>query len=493
MDFKSPEELILYFKSNDRIKFTVKLFYVLQFVEKYPEYQNDCGTSWCSDGRNFISNPIILGKTLSIKPNTINANFRSHGFAIIPVKFEELSAEFPNLSDVKNWKKRINHQYNFCSTSFIDEVKQIPCRPFPSLKSLEKSFFISNTPCANYVAIPLKIVSKPPINEHKDTKNDDVNQEIKNNILNNINNQISFQMPPETQSLLSNDNNTYFDTGILMNKISNNIEMSCFLTLSATKDWIQIVGNVSKADPNQVVEAIAANYQTLPQYTQLKANILYLLLSHSKLTHQPDKSLSFDQFLNFFLRYGCISKAASYINDLTVFSNNSSAFSLYSSSSSENSQDSNYLDSQPASLFASKFQTWFQPSFNAATSIKILENQPLKTWLLRPSSKPGRFTLHYKSSKKCVSATYIEFNPMNALNEPPLKVMVENEGFSGALNWNSMLFDVMKLNLENSFSLESLNNQSNNSMWNDKLIDQPPQIFLSSSQVELNNNSQLLY
>ena len=438
----NPDQLQMFFKANDRIKFSVKVFYVLQFVERYPDYKNECG----ADGKHFISNSTLLGNTLSIKPNTINTNFRSHGFKIIPYKAIELSTDFPNLSDIRNWKKRINQKYNFNHLSLIDEINNIPCQPIPGLKTQKNYIFNQNS-----LTLPLNLSYPTP----------------QLNTINNNNPSISLfkQIPNETQILLSNDQETLLNTLFITNKISHNIQKSQSLLLYATRDWIQVVGMESKTDPNIIIDAIMSNYQGECDLIRLRSNISYLLLFQMESTQQQEDGLMFSQFFDFFLRYGTIKNAAKNVSDLTQMKiervhqieQSQDIFSCFQSQEQE--INNNASDSQSSmSFLQSCFCSWFQPSLNASVAKKLLENQHQNAWLLRPSSRPSKFTIHYKggASKSSSSyATYIDFNPLCGNDETAFTVLTDRKTVVGANSLHEILFEMMGFDEKNCVSLDA--------------------------------------
>lgn len=490
----TPEQLKKFLKDNDRIKFSTKVFYVLQFVKNHPEFSNECGASWCSDGTHFISNSSLLGNILSIKPNTINTNFRSHAFNIIHSKALELSPEFPNLPDIKNWKKRINPKYNFTQQSFIEDINLIPCQPITNLKNQREKILNQNYN-GNALSVPYKLSfqpSVPPITDPINFQNETaISQQITTNYNKMANIPTSMQLPPEAQQILANDPDVLFNTTFLLNKIKNNRNRNNLLISYATREWIQIAGNASRVDTNKIIDTILANFLNQGENPQLKANITYLLLFQTESTQQEEEGTTFDQFLNFFLRYGSLTKAASYINDLTLYNSTSSDF--ISGSPTQDNQYQTY--SQKSSFCTSQFHQWFQPSFNAAVSTKMLEGKSLNTWLLRPSSTPGKFTVHYKSNgsgKNSVSATYVEFNPINGTNEHPFSVQIEGIGMVGADSWNSILFEVMKLDPANGIYMDAPN-PSQHTGWSDPLLEQVSPFYLTPSQNELALSSSQRY
>jgi hypothetical protein len=128
MEAQTVEELQsqLCDNASTRMKFSVKVFHVLQFTHKLPEHTDECGACWLPDGVRFISNSLVLGSILGIKSNTINTNFRSHGFQIVPKSLMNMTKCQELISDTKHWKIRTNQQHSFTSTSLLSEIESIP-------------------------------------------------------------------------------------------------------------------------------------------------------------------------------------------------------------------------------------------------------------------------------------------------------------------------------------------------------------------------------
>lgn len=127
--FQTLEELRGFIgrEQSSRVKFATKLFHVLSFSRSHPGSLMLLGASWCRDGAQFICHSGIMSAFLGLKANSINTNFRDHGFEIVRSSLGELTREFPCLPANNNWKKRANHRYPFTAMSSIEEVERIPC------------------------------------------------------------------------------------------------------------------------------------------------------------------------------------------------------------------------------------------------------------------------------------------------------------------------------------------------------------------------------
>ncbi|OHT10169.1 hypothetical protein TRFO_20635 [Tritrichomonas foetus] len=519
------------------MKFTVKVLHVLQFVKMFPQYRNTCGATWRSDNKHFLCHSTILANFLSIKANTINANFRSHGFKIIPMNSIDIMKEFPDLVDPRNWKMRTNFKFDFTPTSTVNEVNLIPCK---------------QTEPKVVTVFPIQILHQ---NQHQEKPSNSIQ---KKTIISNL--------PPETQSLLNQDPNVFLHTELFYNKMSGTHQRRQFLISACTKEWKRVYGARSRGCLNIIVNEICMALSNTIEGKQIRNNVIYLLSNQEESATQKDEDdfnlneqlinnsihhpnfspnrnfpekctepnnknpssnenvnenmsksvkenmnqlqhfilvdedendgevadgnesvnqnveendilVTFCQFLNFFIRYGSISKAVDYIRELSRFS---CMVSL---------PDFIYNHSTPSSQFENTphFQSWFQPSFNNAVSTRILDTQPRNTWLLRPSSTPGKFTIHHKRSdygKMRVIATHICFNTLSLNKEPAFTVSFENGEVVGASTWQSILFDIMKLSTENGLAID-VEGKSSHYVTADQLIVEQEQFQQQSQSLGL--------
>lgn len=192
----------------------------------------------------------------------------------------------------------------------------------------------------------------------------------------------------------------------------------------------------------------------------IMSNISYLLLFQFESTQQQEDGLMFSQFFDFFFRYGTIKNAAKNVSDLTQMKidkvqqleQSQDIFSCFKSQDQEsnrnNSNNYNVSDSQSfLSFLQSCFCSWFQPSLNASVAKKLLENQHQNTWLLRPSSRSSKFTIHYKvcatKSSSSSYATYIDFNPLCGKDETAFTVLTDRNTVVGANSLHEILFEMM--------------------------------------------------
>jgi hypothetical protein len=141
LDFETITELRHFIgrEGPNRIKFVIKLFHLLHFSRNHPGSLMTLGASWCSDGVHFICNSAIMAAFLGLKANSINTNYRDHGFEIVRCTTPELAREFPCLAASTNWKKRMNRKHSFTTSTSLAEVERIPCGEVGVLSSPRRS------------------------------------------------------------------------------------------------------------------------------------------------------------------------------------------------------------------------------------------------------------------------------------------------------------------------------------------------------------------
>jgi hypothetical protein len=112
---------------GSRVKFATKIFHALTFVKAHATDVVTVGVCWCADGIHFLCNSAILACFLDLRANSINTNFRDHGFEITRLSKVELIDEFPHLPSLNNWKKRRHRDCLFTASSTLEDVERITC------------------------------------------------------------------------------------------------------------------------------------------------------------------------------------------------------------------------------------------------------------------------------------------------------------------------------------------------------------------------------
>lgn len=99
----SLEEFRLKVTNKDnKLKLIHTVWLCLDFVEHNPSFKFDIGIFWHDDS-HFMINTYLFGLFVNRKPNTINRNFRSHGFRYKKTTFEMRESVNECLPDSKNW------------------------------------------------------------------------------------------------------------------------------------------------------------------------------------------------------------------------------------------------------------------------------------------------------------------------------------------------------------------------------------------------------
>ena len=86
-------------------RFMVKIRACLDYVEKYPTSECVVGVKWYDDS-HFLLHSRILSSFLKIKSNTVNYNFRTHGFMRMRAQ-----THFNESEDILNSLSRENPKY----------------------------------------------------------------------------------------------------------------------------------------------------------------------------------------------------------------------------------------------------------------------------------------------------------------------------------------------------------------------------------------------
>jgi hypothetical protein len=122
-----------------RIKFTVKLLQALQLTARHPTLVPSTGIAWCSDGRHFVSHPRILSVALNLKQNSINTNFREHGFEIVACTSNSIIEHLGNVPEPHLWKMRICMAGDFTRHTTLEAADRIQCQKAPKLELVQSS------------------------------------------------------------------------------------------------------------------------------------------------------------------------------------------------------------------------------------------------------------------------------------------------------------------------------------------------------------------
>lgn len=274
MNFQTAEELRYYVTKDSigsKLKFAAKLFIILDFTNHNPLLVNITGTTWLKDGVRFITNSQIFGQFINLRPNSVNANFRSHFFKILHCSSAQIRKEALSLSDPTNYKIRSNLTYHFTISSTMEQINSIPC-DMPALQQLK---IAHNSPQMN---IPDFIYT--------------------------------FLKSGEKEFLLN--------TELLYTRIKRKNEWKDRFFDLALKEWKSFAGEQIVVDISDLLRFITTDLNS-----QICRNISFLL-NQFESSSPTDETISFDVYVRFVLQYGFLNQCLSgSVFDLSVINTDS--------------------------------------------------------------------------------------------------------------------------------------------------------------------------
>jgi hypothetical protein len=114
--------------------FMVKILCALRFVQEDPSSVGAIGIFWTSDQHSCVSNSKTLGEFLKVKANSINTDFRQHGFndaeRLTPDELRAIAAPLGDvtLQDAQNWRRRSHKDAAFNSSTTEDAAIELNSR-----------------------------------------------------------------------------------------------------------------------------------------------------------------------------------------------------------------------------------------------------------------------------------------------------------------------------------------------------------------------------
>ncbi|EAY20472.1 hypothetical protein TVAG_110850 [Trichomonas vaginalis G3] len=400
MSFNTSAELKEFLNSSQnerRMKFAVRVFYVLQWTTSHPEAVQDTGAIWCKNGYYFICNSTLIGEFLNIRPNTINTNFRSHLFTIELSQPQLLLAEFPMIKDTRNWRKRVNHSFPFHSGCTELDIIRIPCRP---LNEQPKNTQLVQYPVRAPKLPPRRIIKQVQTFEMPMTPTMKYKYEFKNS--------------QETKEYEK-------DIEIIFNNMKGTKEQKDEIINKAQSLWKEF-GDVPKCQSNIIVSYILKNID-LDVGEKLAPHLTKMLSSDGG---SGNTDISFAQYLKFYAQYG---DPATIIETLTDFIDYSSK---------------NYV-----------FYPWFQPDLGKInTKIRLLDEDGPDFIVRCSASKIGIFVLEVVENKSSgeISSSNIDFDPI----KPSFSIISESHGLVQDKSLKSLLFDRLGLKLKQNVNFEPI-------------------------------------
>ncbi|KAH0794182.1 hypothetical protein GPJ56_001785 [Histomonas meleagridis] len=393
---------------NGRTKFVVKVLQTLMKSQSCPQDISKIGICWFPDGVYFLCNAKILAEYLLLKPNSINTNFREHGFAIVDCPIDEIISTFGALPDVKNWKKRWNPKGQFNRNTTIKEAESIKC---VERKNMELLTTTLRNPCAPIS--PPKVI---PANSHLSL------------------------IPSNLAIILRSEPDTLLSAAVIVKNCDADPIWKQNILTEVTQIWRNTFGTVNRISPEMMTKFILQPFsdQTTDIVTQLSSNIEYLLISRTDLSQQFE-SVGFDDFLLFMIRYGSMRNIRNNLLEISSF-DSTSIFDLSCTFSFPSQHEVH-----------PRFQPWFHPLLTLSSGESLLKNQTKNAWVVRPSSIPNLFTVHCKicsvSGSKLI-ASHIKYDAISQDEARKFSIINTNREKRYAASWNEILFDVLHLKME---------------------------------------------
>lgn len=385
-------------EKRNRMKFAVKLFHVLQQTTANRTLLPETGAIWCSDGEHFLVNSKVLGKLLGLKSNSVNTNFRDHGFIIVgPLLPSDL--EFSqDLPDPIHWKKRRNGRCQFTAASTIEDAEAIPTvdPKSPQPESASPSLAL----------------------------------------------QFAF-VPNNLRELLPNDG---FERDLV--KV-----VSTIVEISQSKEWYRQVLEtatnlwVTKCGNSPVVPFTVWQDRFFPltdddrAVCQMRLNCTALLKTHAGCS-QMAQDVYFLDFFKLFLRFGSADGFSERISEVSDFSEQSDDF-------------------WQGEEFERELAVQFKDGFcfrDQASARERLGEEALDVWVVTQSRVPNRFTVLINGGPGMgIVAIQVDYFAIPNQNGVRFSSLEPKSGTPGvAQSWNELLFNVLKLEEKNGLKLGNL-------------------------------------
>jgi hypothetical protein len=346
------------------------------------------GIAWCADGRHFIAKPRILGAYLGLMPNSINTNFRDHGFVIRDCPANQITAHFGNIPGPQNWKKRFYAQGEFTRTTTPKEASRI------------------------------NICSRRTLELIAPAEPDDVAGENTPSV------------PTLWSLVFSGNKSLQASVTMIIHKADGSDRWKDRIVSQVVSDWVTAFGSVCSVRMDGLVDNLLQPLQSLPRdrFRQLCANVEYLVLSGDDVSSQKTDCVEFDDYLLLMFRYGPRQCLAATVCDLTGPDLSLESFPSQSQGT------------------APSFRPWFHPGLNAKTAEALLRDRPRAAWMVRPSSVPNMFTVHCRMLGRLI-ATHIRYDGFET-EERRSSVVFDNDEVKYAASWSQLLFDILELRQE---------------------------------------------
>jgi hypothetical protein len=371
------------------LKFTARILQLLQDAERRRKAIEEIGLAWCPDGRTFICNARTAAISLSIAANSVNTNFREHGFRILPCPVEEIRRHFPEITDTANWKKRTCTVAVFCKHTSLQEANEMTI-----VKTLKPS-----------------VEPESSIPESVPTSSSAIDQLFssdsfeKSSLLHHMH---KTEKPPEWQSR--------------------------FLEVIA-RDWIDSFGAVRSVDMDHFLDVVLTPVCSNDNYQILRINSQFLVLSRNDALSQRSETVDFDDYLLLMLRYGRSTRFPDIMLDLAA-------------EDSDSDLPDPGFDHFTSFLYLSEdrrpyFKDWFRPRMRSDSAQSLLAAAPAGAWIVRQSSRLTKFTFDTRSPGGKFMSSYIEYDALEQ-KDRAYSIVMEGEEVRHASSLPDLLFNVLK-------------------------------------------------
>jgi hypothetical protein len=346
----------------------------------YPNQTATIGIRWCGDGRSFVSHSRILADTLQLKQNSLNRNFRDHGFVIKRCPCDSIMKDFPDclFPDEHNWKKRTCACGEFTRETTLEEAAQM------SIRKTAKPGTVDSARTRPVIQSSLARLCPP-----------------------------GSVWESDVLSILADTDGTDSWKDQMLE--------------TAVNDWISAFGCVDRAGLDPFVQSVVRGVTLSQPYDQLFANVSAVLYWCS---HRTSEGVGVVMFLDYWLlmlRFGPMSRFLRSVGQMSRSRSFDFSFTV--------EEDFQNPD----------FHPWFHPELTDAAAIRLLELSPSAAWLVRPSSIPNCFTLHYNRGTNQYSSR-IRYDGL-APDDQMLSIEWDEGDVRSANSWNSLLFGIIGLEI----------------------------------------------
>ena len=269
---------------QNKTKFVVKILAILNFTKEHPEHIINTGGSWMADGKHFITNSRILSEFMRLKINSVNTNFRDHGFSIFPNATTQMRTQFPEIPDICHWKIRVHLTVDFSIQTTLEKA---------NIMTIANRFC---TMLAQKISFPFTVPKE---------------------MLNTF-----FKAGTYTVNIRDSICKLY--SSLLPNKhVQRYQEWFSKIVVSLASTWISEISPIPETTLREFITYLIEKQRMISKEAkiQLVSNLTYILSKQETPNYidKPTELFTFDLFVEFFLRYGCDSDYLQSFKEVTYF------------------------------------------------------------------------------------------------------------------------------------------------------------------------------